>query len=201
MTKHEFLSELRRRIDQLPTQDKQKSLDFYAEIIDDRMELGGMTEEEAVAAMGPFDEITEQILMDIPLPRLVKARLRPTRALRAWEIVLLILGSPVWLPLSIAAAAVIFSVYAVFWSVVLTFYAVDLTFAISAVASLPTAILLFCTGEPLFGLFFLGAMLILGGLTIGWFFLCNYATKGTWWLCKKTMLGIKSLFIRKENNA
>lgn len=199
MTKNEFLSELCRRIDQLPPQDIQKSLDFYAEIIDDRIE-SGMSEEEAVAAMAPFDEITEQILMDIPLPRLVKARLRPTRALRVWEIVLLILGSPVWLPLLISAIAIVFSVYAVFWSVILSLYAVDLAFAVSAIASLPAAILLFCTGEPLFGLFYLGAMLILGGLTIGWFFLCKYATKGTWWLCKRTMLGIKSLFIRKENN-
>ena len=200
MTKNEFMSTLRRQIEQLPPQDIQKSLDFYAEIIDDRIE-GGMSEQEAVAAMAPFDEITEQILMNIPLPRLVKQRLRPTRTLRAWEIVLLILGSPVWLPLLISAVAVIFSVYAVFWSVVLSLYAVDLAFAVSAVASLPVAILLFCTGEPLFGLFFLGAMLILGGLTIGWFFLCKYAAKGTWWLCKKTMLGIKSLVIRKEEKA
>jgi len=199
MTKNEFLSELRRLIDQLPPQDIQKSLDFYAEIIDDRIE-SGMSEEEAVAAMAPFDEITEQILMDIPLPRLVKAKLRPSRALRVWEIVLLILGFPLWLPLLISAFAVVFSVYAVFWSVILSLYAVDLAFAVSAIAALPTAILLFCTGEPLFGLFCLGAMLILGGLTIGWFFLCQYAAKGTWWLCKRTMLGIKSLFIRKENN-
>ena len=199
MTKNEFLSELRRLIDQLPPQDIQKSLDFYAEIIDDRIE-SGMSEEEAVAAMAPFDEITEQILMDIPLPRLVKAKLRPSRALRVWEIVLLILGFPLWLPLLISAIAIVFSVYAVFWSVILSLYAVDLAFAVSAIASLPAAILLFCTGEPLFGLFFLGTLLILGGLTIGWFFLCKYATMGTWWLCKRTMLGIKSLFIRKENH-
>ncbi len=197
MNKTEFLNAVRSRIDRLPPQDIQKSLDFYAEIIDDRME-DGMTEEEAVAAMGPFDEITEQILMDIPLPRLVKASLRPTRALRVWEIVLLILGSPVWLPLLLSAIAVVFSLYLVLWSVVLSLYAVDLAFALSAVASLPAAILLFCTGEPLFGIFFLGAALILGGLTIGWFFLCQYSAKGTWWLCKKTTLGIKSLFIRKE---
>ena len=128
MTKNEFLSELRRLIDQLPPQDVQKSLDFYAEIIDDRIE-SGMSEEEAVAAMAPFDEITEQILMDIPLPRLVKAKLRPSRALRVWEIVLLILGSPLWFPLLISAFAVVFSVYAVFWSVILSLYAVDLAFA------------------------------------------------------------------------
>ena len=198
MTKNEFLSELRRRIDQLSPQDIQKSLDFYAEIIDDRIE-SGMNEEEAVAAMAPFDEITEQILMDIPLPRLVKARLRPTRALRVWEIVLLILGFPVWFPLLISAIAVVFSVYLVLWSVVATLYAVNLTLAIAAIAALITAILLICIGNPLFGLIFLGVTLIMVGLTIFWFFLCKYTTLAALHLGRQILLGTKALFIRKED--
>ena len=43
--------------------------------------------------------------------------MRPRRQLKAWEIVLLVLGSPLWLSLGLAAIAVIFAFYVVLWSV------------------------------------------------------------------------------------
>ena len=204
MNKTEFLYAIRARISQLPPQDIQKSLDFYAEIIDDRME-DGMTEEEAVAAMGPLDEITEQILLDTPLPHLVKAKLRPSRTLRTWEIILLILGSPVWFPLLLAGVitmfALILSLYAVLWSLVLSLYAVELTFAVTAFAMLPFAVLMICQGHLLYGIFSVGVMLIMGGLTIACFVACRYSTRGALWLGKQIILGIKSIIIRKERRA
>ena len=66
-------------------------------MIDDRMEEG-LAEEEAVSSFGTPEEIADQILSEIPLSRLVRERVKPKRALKAWEIVLLVLGSPVWLP-------------------------------------------------------------------------------------------------------
>jgi len=204
MNKTEFLYALRAHISQLSPQDIQKSLDYYKEMIDDRME-DGMTEQEAVAAMGPIEEIAAQILMDIPLPRLVRSRLRPTRALHTWEIVLLILGAPVWFPLLLAGIIVVYaliiSLYAVIWSLVLTLYAVELTFSVMGVALLPTAILFACGGHVLHGLFLFGAALIFGGLAIAWFFACKYSTRASLWLGKQILLGTKSLFIRKENKA
>lgn len=49
MRKEEFLAALRTALGKLPEQEILASLDFYAEMIDDRME-DGATEEEAVAA-------------------------------------------------------------------------------------------------------------------------------------------------------
>ncbi len=97
MNKRQFLAEIGTRLRSLPQGDVEKSLDYYSEMIDDRME-NGVSEEEAVAAMGSVDDIAAQILLETPFPTLVKARLKPSRALKAWEIVLLILGSPVWFP-------------------------------------------------------------------------------------------------------
>ena len=98
MNKYEFLGRLRERLVGLPPKDIEKSLDYYAEIIADRVE-DGMSEEEAVAALGTLDEIVAQILEDTPLPKLVKEKVRPKRALRTWEILLIVLGFPLWLPL------------------------------------------------------------------------------------------------------
>ena len=58
MKRNEFLSKLKERLWALPEADKQCSLDYYSEMIDDRME-DGLSEEEAVAAIGDLDEIVQ----------------------------------------------------------------------------------------------------------------------------------------------
>ena len=48
MNKQEYLSAIRVRIPKMPTEDMERFIAYYSEMIDDRME-DGMTEEEAVA--------------------------------------------------------------------------------------------------------------------------------------------------------
>ena len=96
MTKLEFLSELRARLSGVPEKELESSLDYYSEMIDDRIE-DGMEEKDAVRAVGTPEEAANEVLAEIPLAKLVKNRVRPSRRLRAWEIVLLALGSPIWL--------------------------------------------------------------------------------------------------------
>ena len=196
MTKVELTLALTKKLEGLPWEEVERSMEYYNEMIDDRME-DGMSEEEAVAALGSIDEIAQQILSDIPLTKLVRAKIKPKRTMKAWEIVLLTLGFPVWFPLLISIAAVIFSIYVTIWSIVITLYAVNLTFALCAVAALPLSVLLICVGKLQLGLLAMSTCLIMAGLTIGWFFLAKYATKGTLWLGKRILLGIKALFIRK----
>ena len=197
MDKKEFLVALEARLAGLPEADRQSSLDFYAEMLDDLME-GGMTEQEAVASLGSVDAIAEEILMDTPLPKLIKAKMKPKRRMRAWEIVLIAVGSPVWFPILIALFAVALAVYVTLWAVVLSLYAADLAFAISAPAGIIAAIALFVSGKPTAALLFLGAGLVLAGLTVLWLLLCNLTAKGVWQLGKLTLRGIKACFIRKE---
>ena len=104
MTKEEFKTQLRQRLSGLPQGDIEERISFYEESINDRMEEG-MPEEEAVAGIGTMDEIVEQIMSEIPLTRLVRDKVKPKRKFKAWEIVLLVLGSPVWLPLLITGIA------------------------------------------------------------------------------------------------
>ena len=196
MNKQEFLAAIRERIAALPVEDIQKSLEYYDEMISDRME-DGVSEEQAVTDMGMPEEIAAQILLDTPLPKLVKTTLQPARQLAGWEIALLILGFPVWFPLLLAAVIVILAVYIVLWSAVIVLYAADVVFWSGAVAGiLGSMILLFTQGLPQALLFF-GAGLICSGMGLLWIFVCNSAAKGAIVLGKWILRGIKRLFIRK----
>ena len=64
MTKQEFSDALRKALTNLPPEDLERSIDFYQEMIDDRME-DGISEEEAVAAIGSVAEVSQQILAEI----------------------------------------------------------------------------------------------------------------------------------------
>ncbi len=121
MTKDAFLSAVKANLRGLSPSDIERSLDFYSEMIDDRMEEG-LSEDMAVAAMGSPTEVARQILSEMPLPKIIKAKADPGCSLRGWEIALLIIGSPVWLPLLIAACVVFLAVYVVIWSVVIAFF-------------------------------------------------------------------------------
>ena len=128
MTKLEFLLTIEERICALPEEDVQRSLEYYAEMIDDRMDEG-LSEEEAVTALGDPDRIVDEILSETPLTRLVKARAKPRRALGVWEIVLLALGSPVWISVIVSLFAIVISLYAVPISLLITFWALFASFA------------------------------------------------------------------------
>ena len=197
MDKLDFLLALGQRLDVLSDEDRRASLDYYSEMLDDLIE-SGMTEQEAVASLGSVDAIAEEILMDVPLPRLVKAKMKGKRRMTGTELTLLIVGFPIWFPLLISVFAVIFSVYVSLWAVVISLYAADLSLAASAPAALVGAILLFVAGEPASALLFLGAMLVLAGLSILLFHGCNAAAKGVVRLGKLTLRGIKACFIRKK---
>ena len=65
MNKEQFLSELSRRLDGLNGNDLYRTLEYYAEMIDDRVEEG-MSEEAAVAALGDAEAIAREIMQDAP---------------------------------------------------------------------------------------------------------------------------------------
>lgn len=197
MLKQEFLNALREGLNGLPEADIEERLTFYGEMIDDRIEEG-RTEEAAVAEIGTVEEVVRQIVAETPLTRLVKEKIKPKRRMRAWEIVLLILGFPLWFPLLVAAGAVVLALYVTLWSLVIALWAIEVAFIVSAVALLCGAVVFFVSGHGLAGLFALGAALIFAALAIFLFFGCVAASKGTVLLAKKIVIGIKNLFVGKE---
>ena len=71
MLKTAFLEALQSGLAGLPRQDIEERLAFYGEMIDDRMEEG-LSEEEAVAAIGPVDRVVNEIIAQTPLTKIVK---------------------------------------------------------------------------------------------------------------------------------
>lgn len=196
MDKLDFLMALEEALSQLPEEDRRASIEYYAELIDDRMEEG-MSEADAVASLGTAEKIAEQILMDMPLSKLVKGKVKNRRKLQTWEILLLILGFPLWLPILISVLAVIFSVYVSLWSVIISLYAIFVALAGSAVGILVGSVVLcIFSGIPQ-GLFLMGAGLVCAGLALLFLPVCNLAAKGSVWIGKKLSLWIKSWFVRK----
>ncbi len=197
MKKNEFLSELRERLAGLSETDLNRSLDYYAEMIDDRME-DGRSEDEAVAEVGTPAVIAEDILKEMPLAKLVKARVKPKRKMAVWEVVLLVLGSPLWLALLITLFVAVLSLYIALWSVVISLWAVELALAATVLAGVVALPISLIQGNVWAGIALLGAGIFAAGLSMFGFYGCLYVTKGACLLGKKLFLFVKSCFIRKE---
>ncbi|MBQ3939072.1 MAG: DUF1700 domain-containing protein [Clostridia bacterium] len=197
MNKQEFISQLEKALAGLPKDDVLERLSFYGELIDDRVE-DGLSEEEAVAEAGPADEVAKQILADIPLQKLVRERITGRRRMGAWEIILLVLGFPLWFPLLVVALVLVLCAYVVIWVLVICLWAVFVSFIAGAVCGVAGGVIDFFRGYRREGVMIIGAGLLLAGLSVFMFFACRAATKGAAKLTKKIALGIKSLFVRKE---
>ena len=197
MLKQEFLDRLKEALAGLPEEDIAERLSFYGEMIDDRME-DGLTEEEAVAGIGPVDEIADGIVGDTPIMKIVRERVKPKHRMRAWEKALLVLGSPVWLPLLIAAFACLFSVYVVLWAVILCLWAAEVSLIACAAAGVLGGVIAVFRGKLLYALALIGAGLVCAGLAVIAFRGCLAASRGAVILTKKIGSWIKRLFLRKE---
>jgi uncharacterized membrane protein len=197
MLKQDFLSALREGLKGLPEKDIEERITFYGEMIDDRIEEG-LSEEEAVTEIGTVDAVVQQIVAETPLTRIVGEKIKTKRRMRAWEIILIVLGFPIWFSLLAAAGAVLLSLYIVLWVLVLVLWAVEIVFWVCAVALLVAGVGLLISGETPAGLCALGAALLLAGLSIFLFFGCIAACKGAVKLTKKIAIGVKNLFVGKE---
>lgn len=198
MCKREFLAALRAGLRGLPQEDIEERLTFYAEMIDDRTE-DGLSEDEAVAAIGAVDEIVAQTVADTSLVKIAKERIKPKRRLSVGEIVLLALGSPIWLSLCLVALTVIFTLYVAVWSVIAALWAVFAAFAACFVAGIATGAVFAVRGHVASGIATIAAGAVCAGLAIFMFYGCRAATKGILMLTKKIAMWIKNCFMKKEN--
>lgn len=197
MNKQEFLTRLGKGLSGLPPQDIEERLTFYGEMIDDRIE-DGLLEEEAVEAIGDIEEIAAQIITETPLAKLAKEKLKPKRSLRGWEILLLALGSPVWLALLMAGLAVLLAVYAVLWAAIVALWSVEAALWCCTLCGIVAGAVTALRGSGLTGAALIGAGLVCGGLSVFLFIGCRAATKGILLLTRNLAQGIKHSLMKKE---
>ena len=197
MNKQQFIAELREKLSGIPEREVEERLSFYAEMIDDRMEEG-LAEEEAVAQIGGTEEIAARIVADIPLVTLAKKRIQPQRRLRAWEIVLLCVGAPVWGSLLIAAVAAVLSLYASLWAVIVSLWAGFGALIGGAVGGLCGGLILAIGTKLPTGLALVGAGVALAGIGVFWFFGCKALTRGFVRLTGQMLRATKQRLVKKE---
>lgn len=194
MNKTEFLLSLEKKLVALPRHEIEVTQGFYSEMIDDRIE-DGMQEEDAVAAIGDVDAIVQNTLLELPLPTLMKAKIQPKAGLKLWEIVLMVLGFPLWFPLILAFFIVILAVYVSVWAVIISLYASVAAFALSGVAGIVS--LLFAQNFAA-GLLMFGLSLICIGIAVLAFFGVTKLSSWLIGLTRRFLRWVKSLFLERE---
>ena len=215
MTKYEFLAELQKDLASLPTAEARERLNFYSEMIDDLVD-DGMTEEEAVAKISgdringedtvevtPINEAPDTVT-DIPTPVVEapspvntptpKSEKKKRGSMTPLAITLLVLGSPLWVSLLIGLVSVVFSVYVSIWSAVISLWAVPTVLGVAALIVLVQCIVFLITTGPLAAISLLGAAFVCAGIAILMFIICKYITKGAFYITKKPILWVISLF-------
>ncbi|MBQ2945587.1 MAG: DUF1700 domain-containing protein [Clostridia bacterium] len=203
MTKIEFLLALSERLSGLPKEEKLERLNFYSEMIEDRIEEG-LSEEEAVAAVGTLDELSEceapehtEIIPE-ENPEEKTEQDAPKKEKKLWLTVLIACSFPIWLPVLIAVLAVALSVYVVLWALIISLWAVFGAAAVTAITVIIIGIVLAAAGRGVAGAATVGIGIFAVGLSLLFFVGCRAATKGTAFLTTAAAKGVKRIFNKKE---
>lgn len=196
MKKKEFLTELRYRLRGLPKDEIDQRVEFYSEMIDDSIE-DGLTEEKAVENIGSIDEVVRTVASETSLLKIMKHQResRPRRRIRPWEIVLLILGFPLWFPLLIIFLVLCLVLCLLLWILPIVAYTVFAAVIVGSVGSVAIGVSNAVTGNAGFGGLYAGMGIAGLGVAILIFFIGIIVTKLTFKLNKLIFTGIKLSFI------
>lgn len=166
MTKQEFLDAVGAGLDGVSDEEKKKSLDFISEAIDDRIE-DGMTEEEAINDIGSVKDTVGALLSDLPLRSVIRATVKPKKkGISGFAVFLIVLGAPLWLPLLIAASAVLFAIFISILAVVLSVAVTVLGVFLAGIGCIVGLAVFLIAGKPLTGILSLGAGLAAAGIAL-----------------------------------
>ena len=161
MNKQEYLARLRAALACLPEGEIEESVGFYAEMIDDRV-ADGMTEEEAVAQLDDPKAAARAIIADLPVvPRTVVRTKQRNRALY-WTLV--ILGSPLWLALLLAAGMLVLAGLLTIWCLILGLWLLAAGLLAGGPLGIGVCLWALAVGQPAYGVFELGSGLLCFGL-------------------------------------
>ena len=196
MRKQDFIKELQTKLSFLPKEEIKDRISFYNELIDDKIEEG-LKEEDVIESIGSVDEIIDQIINDMPLSKIAKDKIKPKRKLSALEVTLIIIGSPIWLTLLLSLVAVLFSLYIVGWSLIISIWAIFISLISVLVAGITLAVVSLFSNSALVALSYLGATLIILGLTILIHYVCKIMTKVYIKLTKLIVLSIKKKMLKR----
>ena len=193
MSKREFLKKLRKGLSSFTNNEIEEKLLFYSEMIDDQIEEG-FSEEEAVLKVGSVEKIVEQLAEETAPIKTPKKSEKPNKKLGSTSIILLILGSPIWISLIATFFAVILSLYALLWAVVISLWAVFISFVAGFAGGLIAGIVFIFSGHIVSSLAMFSCFLVCAGLCIFAFYGSKMITIMVIRLSRKMIIFIKNCF-------
>ncbi len=200
MTKSEYLESIKAKLNGLPEKDIQSAVEYYEEAIDDRIE-DGLTEEQAIEEVGTPEEIAEKILMESSIPKLITAKAKPKRALKGWEIALIIISSPIWIWLAIIMMILFFVVIIVIFALIVSLGSVLASFLIGGLAGIGAGIVHLFSGYGVNAIAEIGVSAVLAGLGMFMIIPVKEAIMGLWKLIFKFIKWVKKKIIGKKKDS
>ena len=196
MTKDEFIDQLRKNLSGLPKEEIDDRISFYEEMIDDKIQ-DGYKEEDVISDLGSPDKVAREIIGDVPLRKIIKERVTPKRSLKAWEIVLIILGFPIWFPLVLAILIIFLSGFIVIWSLMLSIVVVDISFVTAGGGAIGVGFMTFFNNSKSFGAVEFGIGIFSIGLGLLLVFFTKSIITALVKVTKKMLVGTKNLVVGK----
>lgn len=196
MRKDEFLAILRKNLSGLPKEEREDRVSFYSEMIDDKV-ADGYPEEEVVDDLGTPEQVAKEIIGDTPLRTIIKERVKPKRSLKGWEVLLLVLGFPLWFPLVLTIFILFLSGFIVVWSLMIALLAVDLGLLVGGIGSIVIGVLTVSSKGITSAAFIGGAGMAVTGLAIIFILSTKGILKGLGKLTKKMLVGTKNMVVGK----
>ena len=195
MTKQEFLNKIKSGISRLPKNDIEHYLQYYSEMIDDRME-DGMAEADAVSAMGVPDEIIAEILREKQFSASISKDEPKSidKSKLALVIIIAVLTLPIWG--SVISAAI--GIFAGIAGAVIGIYAASFALAVSGVACFAGGVFMLFDGVLAQALVMVGIGLLCAGLSIPVFLIVHYGVNAIIKLSKKMFIKLKEFIKTKK---
>lgn len=194
MNKSEYLDSIRSKLTGLPEKDINSAIEYYEEAIEDRIE-DGLTEEQAIKAVGTPEEIAEKILMDSSIPKLITAKAKPQRTLKGWEIALIIIGSPLWIIIGACLLIVFLSVILTLFWVMLAIICCVVGIIVGSLGGIAASIAQLFTGGGASSVAMLGICIMLLGVGVLLVVPVKAALTGLWELIAKFIRWVKRKII------
>lgn len=151
MNKKVFLDKLRKNLKNFDSQEQEKFINYYEEMVEDYKE-NGYTEEEAILKIGDPNDIARDILKEQDMIILNI----PSTSSKVLNLILLILGFPLWGSLLLCFILLILSAYIIIWCIPVITASLSIGLFATAIVGIigsPFVIIkTFCTGIVQLGL-------------------------------------------------
>lgn len=167
MTRDEWVAELRGLLERrgVPASEVADALEYYAEAIDDRVELG-LSERQALEEIGSPAQACDAVAETVPVAKRAVAAATATRERKALIGVLLLVSAVFWVPLAFGLLGAVAGVYVTIWAAVLVVWTGVGSLLACGLGAVPLACYSASCGALAEGLFSGGALLALGALGV-----------------------------------